>query len=111
MRILKLSLVVGGALAFSSPIFADDATAPPPSAVTQPQSTAPLATGAPLTASTTADSTSVNDEIICKEQPAPTGTRFGATRICHKHSEWEQQRKDSANMLLNIQTRNGEMGH
>ncbi len=29
-----------------------------------------------------------DDPVICREQPAPTGSRIGAQKLCLKKSEW-----------------------
>lgn len=109
MRMLMLSLIAGGALAFSSAAFAADTTAAPQPAaatttttsspaVTQPQSMAPLTTGTPMSSTATA-STEDPNEIVCKQQGATTGTRLGASRVCRKRSEWAAAQKQSQEYL------------
>lgn len=43
------------------------------------------------------------DAIICKSQPATTGTRLGATHECHTEREWERRRKESQDITRKAQ--------
>ena len=46
-------------------------------------------------AAPTATSQTDPNEIVCKTQPAPTGSRLGASRECHSQREWDQRAKDA----------------
>jgi hypothetical protein len=40
------------------------------------------------------------DEVVCKTQPPPTGTRVGGTRVCKTNREWLQD-EDALNRARN----------
>jgi len=33
------------------------------------------------------------DEIVCRMEPPPTGTRLGGRRVCHTQHDWDMQMK------------------
>jgi hypothetical protein len=39
------------------------------------------------------------DQIICKDMPAPTGTRLAGERQCRTKRDWDQQMRDSQDIL------------
>jgi hypothetical protein len=47
-------------------------------------------TSQPTGQTATAQADSSLDEVVCKTQPPPTGTRIGSTRICKTNREWIQ---------------------
>jgi len=86
MRVSVLLAVAAGSLLLSSfPAMADPAAAP----------AAPAAT---------ADTNSSDaDRISCRTGAAPTGTRIGATRVCHTQREWDDIQRQSQLQLMKIQ--------
>ena len=98
MRISALVLIaaVVGMPAFS---LADEQQATGTTATTQAPASAPA---------------SDPDQIICKSQAAPTGSRLGGHRECHTQKEWDAQQQDSRKNLEDAQTRGlqgGMSGH
>ncbi len=49
----------------------------------------PAQTGAPVASAPVNDP----DEIICKVEPAPTGSRLGGGRECHTRHDWDERTK------------------
>ena len=118
LRILLLSFV--GAMALSTAAFATDTAAPAPTiapnaavttmaAAPAPSTTAPQQTTAPLTVNTPGTpaptaSAEDPDEVICRMEDPPTGSRLGGHHVCRKRSVWEQMAKDAQKTLGNIET-------
>ena len=45
-------------------------------------------------------------EVICKRQPAPTGSRIGARNICKTEIEWARLEQEARNSLEEVGNRN-----
>lgn len=43
------------------------------------------------------------NEILCRRQPAPTGTRIGTRRICKTRMEWDRLQRESRDELEDAQ--------
>jgi|SRR5579871_2444933 len=115
MRMIAAA-VFSSAMLFGTIAWAADApsAAPPQTPAASPSTVAPSPTvsapavapvaptaAAAATASTTS---SVNlDEIVCRVQPPPTGSRFGGGRECHTVRQWNQREKDSQDILTREQ--------
>ncbi|MGD0192827.1 MAG: hypothetical protein ABSD74_18975 [Rhizomicrobium sp.] len=50
---------------------------------------------AATSAAPAATSTSNPDEVVCRNNPPPTGSRLGGGRECHTQREWDQRQKDA----------------
>lgn len=70
MRRLTITLAVAGAVLLSAPAFAQT-----------PQSNNNSVT-------VTAQSGSSLDEVLCRNEPPPTGTRTGGKRVCKTNRQW-----------------------
>lgn len=44
-------------------------------------------------------------EIICRRQPAPTGSRIGSRRICKTQAEWDAINRDTRSVVEEAQNR------
>jgi hypothetical protein len=104
LRTVLLSLI--GAMALSSASFADPLVIAPSTAptsanspVTAPQPAAQPQTTAPQTAAVDPEA----DEVVCRHEAPPTGTRLGGHTVCHKRSEWQAMEADSQKTLNNLQ--------
>ena len=91
---------VFAALLFSSAVVLAPAlaAAQTTTAPTAPASQTAQATTAPAAqaASATSDNSGVNlDEIVCRNTPAPTGSRLGGGRECHSVRQWNQREKEA----------------
>lgn len=52
-----------------------------------------------------AEETSAVNRIICRREPAPTGSRIGSRRICRTEHQWNAIEAESRNMLEDIGNR------
>ena len=64
----------------------------------QPAAAPPAATQPPASTETTG-----RDEIICKTEPPPTGTRLGGGRECHTQQEWDSRMHETQKALEKLQ--------
>jgi len=61
---------------------------------------------------TTQASNSNLDEIVCKNLPAPTGSRLGGGRECHTQRDWDNRMKEAQRVLQEKQAlRSGPTGN
>ncbi len=51
------------------------------------------------------------DRMVCRVQPAKTGSRIGATRECHSQREWERMQQEQRNMITKLQIQRGTTGN
>ena len=47
-----------------------------------------------------------DDRVICRDEDAPTGSRLGATRICHTQRVWKQMARDGQDWLDSVDRQN-----
>ena len=117
MRVLFAALICSGAILGQAAI-AQTQNAAAPSDSAQPVAPA-VPTAAPSPAATAAAATApasvpeqsagmgVNlDEIVCKNEPATTGSRLGGGRECHTVREWNQRQKEAQD-ITRMQERTG----
>ncbi len=100
MRILTLTLISAGALIGSSVAVLADNTAvvPTPTSTTAGPST--VATPQPVPTTAALDP----NEVVCKSEAAPTGSRLGGRHICQTRHEWDEQYQEAASRTMNTQT-------
>lgn len=99
-----LLLAVGQASADPTPSTTPD--------VSQPAATSP-ATTTSTTASTNTSSTTDTadlDRTVCRTGPPPTGSRLGATRVCHTQREWDRMQAEQQQELSRQQISRGNAG-
>jgi hypothetical protein len=48
-------------------------------------------------------STSDPDQIVCRMEPPPTGTRLGGRRVCHTQHDWDEQMKAAQRLTMDKQ--------
>lgn len=91
MRKLTMVLIATGAVLLSAPSFAraPQATSLAPSAAGDSQTSLPRPKTETVTV--TANNTSALDEVMCKNEPPPSGTRIGGARVCKTNREWRDQ--------------------
>lgn len=62
-------------------------------------------------ATTTAATASSNlDRVVCREGPAPTGSRLGGGRVCHTQRQWNDIQQQSQDQLSRQQINRGCQG-
>jgi hypothetical protein len=86
MRRLNIALLAAAAIAMSAAAVAQvGAINPSPNSTDDSRTTmsTPATNPAP-----TGDASL--DEVVCKDQPAPTGSRIGGARVCKTNREWVQ---------------------
>ena len=64
---------------------------------------APTAPAAAPVASADQSSSPELDRVVCRSNPAPTGSRLGGTRECHSVREWNERTAQDQRMLQKIQ--------
>jgi hypothetical protein len=113
MRALLVAVLCSGAMlgqtALADPAQREMSAVPTTSAQTQSSmplaapvqsATAPAAPAGVAPVAARSASTEVNlDEIVCRETPPTTGTRFGGGRECHSVRQWRQRQEDSQRIL------------
>ena len=96
---LSIFCALAIALAAPMPVLADDTPAPAASDAAQApagQASAPAVT-APAPGSP--------EEMICQREDAPTGTRFGARKVCKTRKEWDAIAREAKAVLGDQQDR------
>jgi hypothetical protein len=69
------------------------------------QSSAPVQAAPQAAATAATASNGVNlDEIVCRSEPAPTGSRLGASRECHTVRQWNEREHMEQRMLQQQQS-------
>lgn len=116
LALMTVALLAPG-LGVADPVQPGTATAASPATAMPSTTASPSATAAPMAQSAQAptaapplppgekvavQSTAQNanngvnlDEIVCRNEPPPTGSRLGATRQCHTVREWNDRMKES----------------
>lgn len=97
MRKLSTVLLAAAAIAMSVPAFAQVGAANNPVTTTASPETTTMS--APVKNPETTGDASL-DEVVCKAQPAPTGSRIGGSRVCKTNREWIQD-EDAMNRARN----------
>jgi hypothetical protein len=87
MRRLSIALLAAAAVAMSVPAFAQVGAANNP----MPNSASPGSTTMSTPATNPAPTGDASlDEVVCKTQAAPTGSRIGGSHVCKTKREWLQ---------------------
>lgn len=103
--------LAGAAVWGSVPALADSTAAAPvaapaPSGATSAQpAVTPPAPAAATPAAQAAQASVDLDEIVCKAEDPPTGTRLGARRVCQTQREWNEQRDRERQAIMNAQSK------
>jgi hypothetical protein len=97
MRNLSIVLLASAAIAMSAPAFAQVSAANNP----EPNSASPATTSmSPPANATAATGDPSLDQVVCKNEPAPTGSRIGGAHVCKTNREWLQD-EDALNRARN----------
>lgn len=67
-------------------------------------------TAAPDAATPAAAPTAEADRVVCRMNPAPTGSRLGSSRECHTQRQWDQMRQEQQSNVSGMQSRGMESG-
>lgn len=86
MRKLKIVLLVSGAVLLSAPSFAQTSQANNP--VTNSSADSRTSMAQPNNDTVNAPGDPSLNEVVCRNEPPPTGTRTGGKRICKTNREW-----------------------
>jgi len=91
--------------AFSTvPVLAEDDAPVAPSGVPSAAATAPAsANAASSTQSATAEADAKSNQIVCKKQAPPTGSRLGARKVCMTAKEWQERTAASQKAISDMQ--------
>ncbi|HEX4534018.1 MAG TPA: hypothetical protein VH000_07290 [Rhizomicrobium sp.] len=74
-----------------------------PATTTATATPAPAATSTPESASVQADL----DKVVCRQNQVATGSRLGATRVCHTQRQWAEIQHNSQDQLSRNQINRG----
>jgi hypothetical protein len=99
MRKLTVVLVTVGAVLFAAPSFAQTSQAMNPVPNSAGDSRTSLSQ--PNNDTVSAQNASSLNEVMCKNEPPPTGTRTGGMRVCKTNREWLQD-EDAMNRQRGI---------
>ena len=99
-----LPLMLASAVALADPVQPTQTQAAPMAPATTATPMAPVTTATPTqsaqpTVQTASAPTGDPNEVICKSQPPPTGSRLGGRTECHTRDQWDQRMREQQRML------------
>jgi hypothetical protein len=96
----------------SAPTTSTSLAAPAQTTATAQSTASMQAAPAQQAAATATTASNVNlNEIVCRSEPPPTGSRLGATRECHTVEQWNQREREEQRMLQQQQVINSHLSN